>query len=69
MYLWNETTLKIGTTEHFIFNRKIIVKNAPHFQCSNCKEITFDIKTDMFEVLKYAYQNNLNEVDFDEFEK
>lgn len=54
----------VGARDFFIGTRKITVKNVPHFYCSYCDKASYSSDVHVDEVLKYAYRNGLNEIDY-----
>ncbi|MFF2531516.1 YgiT-type zinc finger protein [Brevibacillus sp. NPDC058079] len=61
----SHATYHVGTVEHFVGAKRILVHNVPHYHCSNCGKKKYDIKTNVSAVLKYAYTNNMRDVDWD----
>ncbi|MFP3391781.1 YgiT-type zinc finger protein [Brevibacillus sp. SIMBA_040] len=55
---------KIGTVDHHIDNLKIELHNVPHYYCSQCERVAYDIDTDIMPLLKVAYKLRLKEVDW-----
>lgn len=62
----NTAKRREGNSEFFIGPRKIIIKNIPHFYCSYCDKEIFDSTLGTEDLLKYAFKNNMNEVDWNE---
>lgn len=56
---------RVGTTEHFIFDSKIVANNVPHFFCNFCKSFSFDSKTNLASLLRNAYKQGLTVVDYE----
>lgn len=54
---------RIGT----IKRRGVIVYNVPHFYCSDCNEISYDLNTKISSCVAYAYKNNITEIDWEEW--
>ncbi|KIL38676.1 hypothetical protein SD70_24815 [Gordoniibacillus kamchatkensis] len=60
-----EAEHRIGTTEQFVFESKIVVNNVPHFFCDFCKRVSFDGDTRLVSILSNAYKQGLTEVDYE----
>lgn len=57
------------TVEHFVLEQKILLHHVPHHYCPFCKEITYDIDTDIIPLLKVAYRLQLKEIDWQDRNK
>lgn len=60
---------QVATAEHFVLERKILLHHVPHWYCSSCKEVTYDIDTDIIPLLKVAYRLKLKEIDWQDRNK
>ncbi|SFG49997.1 YgiT-type zinc finger domain-containing protein [Sporolactobacillus nakayamae] len=58
--------LRYGSRDFFIGPRKITVLNMPYYYCERCDEASFDSKWPVDKVLKFAYLNGLNKIDWNE---
>jgi len=56
----------VGSSEFFIGPKKIVINNVPHFYCSYCNKSIFDSKLPIDDLLKYAYINNLSDIDWND---
>lgn len=54
----------VGTVRQKIGQRIILVHNVPHYSCSSCGSIGYDVDIKLSPVLKYAYKNNLSETNY-----
>lgn len=54
----------LGTIRQKIGDRTILVHNVPHYRCSACGSIAYDIDIRLSPLLKHAYLNGLFEVDY-----
>lgn len=54
----------VGTTKQRIGSRTILIHNVPHYRCKSCGSIGYDAGIQLTPILKQAYENNLNEVDY-----
>ncbi|MFP3391790.1 YgiT-type zinc finger domain-containing protein [Brevibacillus sp. SIMBA_040] len=59
---------KTGTVAHYIGANRILLHNDPHYYCSFCKQITYDINLKITPLLKFAYSNGLKEIDWNQRE-
>ncbi|WNF05528.1 hypothetical protein [Brevibacillus borstelensis] len=55
---------QVDTVEHFVLERKILLHHVPHYYCRSCKEVTYDIDTDIIPLIKLAYRLQLKEFDW-----
>lgn len=61
--------LRYGTRDFFIGTRKITVQNIPHFYCSRCNKAYYDSNLPVDKLLRYAYLNNMYEIDWNNKER
>lgn len=59
-----ESYHQYGTVDHEVCGMTIHVHNVPHYVCKNCGRITYDIKTNVFDVLKKAATSGLSDIDW-----
>lgn len=57
---------QIGTVPHTIFGKRILVHNVPHSHCSYCDTYTYNSKIKVTPLLKLAYLNGLDEIEYNE---
>ncbi|MGO0062927.1 YgiT-type zinc finger protein [Brevibacillus fluminis] len=57
--------LRVGSHAFYIGHKKITVHNVPHFYCAHCNKAIFDSNTDMTSILRHAFLNNMDEVDWE----
>jgi hypothetical protein len=57
--------LQVGTVEHYVGNTQILIHNIPHYYCSFCKRISYDINLKVTPILKDAYKRGINEIDWE----
>lgn len=55
---------RVGTVEHMIFDKPIALHNVPHFKCDFCGTVMFDSNTDVVSILRIAFQEGLDEIDW-----
>ncbi|MCG5252472.1 hypothetical protein [Brevibacillus agri] len=60
---------QVDTVEHVVLERKILLHHVPHYYCRSCKEVTYDIDTDIIPLLKVAYRLQLKEIDWQDRNK
>lgn len=60
-----DAKLRVGSHAFYIGHKKITVHNAPYFYCPHCNKAIFDSNTDMTHILKHAFLNNMDEVDWE----
>ena len=56
--------IQSGTREFFIGMKKISVSNVPNFYCDKCETFSFDSSVRIDELLKFAYKNDMSEIDW-----
>lgn len=54
-----------GTRDFLVETKKITLNNVPHFHCSYCDKAYYETSTNIDDLLKYAYKNDLKEIDWD----
>lgn len=59
-----EKTRKIGDFIHVIFQKEIKIKNVPYFECETCGDKSYEFVEKIDVLLKEAYRNNLEEIEF-----
>ncbi len=57
---------RIGTVPYTILGKRILLHNVPHDYCSSCNTYTTDINLKITPLLKYAYLNNVGEIEYNE---
>ncbi|MCM3624324.1 hypothetical protein M4D70_19030 [Brevibacillus borstelensis] len=60
---------QIDTVEHFVLERKILLHHVPHWYCRSCKEVTYNIDTEITPLLKVVYRLQLKAIDWQDREK
>ncbi|MEK4339115.1 hypothetical protein [Brevibacillus sp. FSL L8-0710] len=60
---------QVDTVEHYVLEKKILLHHVPHYYCRSCKEVTYDIDTDIIPLLKLAYSLQLKEIDWQDRNK
>lgn len=61
--------LRYDSRDFFIGTRKITVRNIPYYYCKRCNEASFDSTWPVDKVLRYAYINDLDEIDWNQKER
>ncbi|MCA1021528.1 YgiT-type zinc finger protein [Halobacillus litoralis] len=59
------------TTEsmtHSVQGKWIVSHNVPHHKCDDCDEVVFDLDTKFIPMIRYAFDNNLREIDYLEWD-
>ncbi|QNG60338.1 YgiT-type zinc finger protein [Bacillus sp. PAMC26568] len=63
-----KANIVVGTVVHRVNGKEISIHNIPHYQCSDCGNIEYDIKqVKVTPVLRKAINLNLDEIDYIDF--
>lgn len=66
----NDMKQTVGTVAHNVNGKRIELHNIPHYECSVCKAIEYNIKqVKVTPLLRYALKHDLIEVDYIDFQK
>lgn len=57
-------TFRVGAVWHAINGKKIALHHVPHYVCEMCSTVIYDSHTPVFDVLKRAYLEGLDEVEW-----
>jgi len=60
---------QIGTVEYLVQDFKIVMHRVPHFFCSYCGTRSYENKESNVELLKWAYQFRISELDYENDKK
>ncbi|MEL3961882.1 YgiT-type zinc finger domain-containing protein [Lysinibacillus endophyticus] len=59
---------QVQSCEFFVGPRKIVINNVPQYYCSYCNKFIFDSTLPVDELLKYAFKNNISDIDWNDKE-
>ena len=61
----NDAPFVVGTVTHYVRGKEILVHGTPHFKCSYCGTLWYDLN-EMLPIsnIKYALENNLTEINY-----
>jgi YgiT-type zinc finger domain-containing protein len=64
----NNKKLVVGTVKHNVNGQSINIHNIPHYECTSCGKIEYNIReVKVTPLLKYAIKSGLSEVDYIDF--
>lgn len=64
----NHAELRVGTVTHDVGTTQILIHHIPHYYCSFCGRISYDINMKITPYLRIAYQRGISEFDWEQRE-